>query len=117
MNEVISSRKSITLTVIAALLIISVVLTGCTTSHSLTGHYTSESGRYEIKFEPDGDCKWYQDGRFFEGEYNWEEDEGVYVLEIKGSGLYLSTIFKAEPAGKNCLIVTGGRVNGERFTK
>lgn len=71
---------------------------------------------YEIKFESDGDCTWYQDGQFFEGSYYWDKDDEVYYLDIKGSGFYSNTTFEAEPDGKD-LIVTGGVVKGEVFSK
>lgn len=88
-------------------------LTSC--SNKLSGKYKSESGRYEIKFEKNGKCTWYQDGTFFEGTYSWDKDEKLFVLEIVGSGFYSSTVFKAEPKD-NGLIVTGGNVKGELFS-
>jgi hypothetical protein len=89
-------------------------LTGC--GHTLSGKYKSRSERYEIKFEKDGDCTWYQDGTFFEGTYSWDADEECYVLEIVGSGFYSSTVFKATPKNGN-LWVTGGMVKEELFVK
>lgn len=104
---------------LCALLVLSlslsmIALTGC--GHKLSGKYKSESGRYEIQFKNNGDCTWYQDGTFFEGTYEWDKDDKVYVLEITGSGFYMSTVFEAEPV-KDGLIVTGGVVKGELFTK
>lgn len=102
--------------IVTVLSLVCLMLTGCGAKHKLSGKYESESGRYEVKFELDGDCTWYQDGMFFEGNYYWDKDDEVYYLDIKGSGFYSNTTFEAEPDG-NDLIVTGGVVRGEVFSK
>lgn len=81
----------------------------------LSGTYTSESGFYEIEFKPFGQCRWLQSGMFFEGTYENNYD-GTYSLFIEGSGTYSNTEFTAEKDNGD-LIVNGGIVFGERFTK
>ena len=73
-------------------------------------------GKYSIEFNSDKTCTWYQSGTFFEGSYEYDEDEEVYVLEIVGSGFYASTIFEAELEDGN-LIVNGGACNDTVFEK
>lgn len=101
------------LTTFITILSLSLLLCACGAS-SLTGTYTSESGRYDIEFEKDGMCTWYQDGMFFEGSY--EKLENGWQLNISGEGLYSNTTFYAEESGSD-LIITGGIVEGELFYK
>lgn len=116
MQKTSANVKKITVCFLLMLSLSCMALTGCGGTKMLSGRYKSESGRYEIKFKTNGDCTWYQDGTFFEGTYSWDNDEELYVLEIVGSGFYSSTVFEAEPYN-DALIVTGGMVRGELFTK
>ena len=84
--------------------------------NTLKGTYESVDGKYSIEFNSDKTCTWYQSGTFFEGSYEYDEDEEVYVLEIVGSGFYASTIFEAELEDGN-LIVNGGACNDTVFEK
>ena len=91
------------------------LLSGCG-KNTLKGTYESVDGKYSIEFNSDKTCTWYQSGTFFEGSYEYDEDEEVYVLEIVGSGFYASTIFEAELEDGN-LIVNGGACNDTVFEK
>lgn len=110
------SAKKITLCVLLllSLSLSCIALTGC--SHTLSGKYASRDGVYEVKFEKNGECTWYQSGQFFEGEYSWDDSEKCYVLEIQGNGFYSNTVFKATPE-KDWLIVKGGVVDNVYFYK
>lgn len=116
-----STNRNVKKVTLCALLMLSLTLsclalTGCGGEKRLSGKYKSESGKYEVRFERNGECTWYQDKTFFEGTYYWDNDEDVYVLEIVGSGFYSSTVFEAEPQG-NGLVVNGGLVRDEFFKK
>ncbi len=63
---------------IIMLLSIMTMFTAC-----MSGTYVSESGYYEVKLKPFGNCTWIQGGdSFFEGKYEKEEN-GVYNLLLK----------------------------------
>lgn len=84
-------------------------------SSGLSGEYISESGKYQIKFEPDGSCTWYQSGMFFNGTY--EKTEDGWMLEIMGGGRYSNTTFNVVKVESDMLIVNGGVVYDELFYK
>lgn len=88
-------------------------LYGCS-GNSLDGSYVSEDGTYQINFNNDGSCTWYQDGKFFDGTYD-KTDEG-WQLEIKGDGFYSNTVFSASEEESD-LIISGGVVHNDRFIK
>ncbi|MBD5504235.1 MAG: hypothetical protein HDR09_11025 [Lachnospiraceae bacterium] len=98
---------------LCVMLIIMLGLCGCS-SNSLDGSYASEDGTYQIKFNDDGSCTWYQDGTFFNGTYD-KTDDG-WQLEITGNGLYSNTVFSASEEDGD-LIISGGVVNNGRFVK
>ncbi|MBD5491692.1 MAG: hypothetical protein HDR16_06145 [Lachnospiraceae bacterium] len=98
---------------LSAVLILMLCLCGCS-GNSLNGSYVSEDGRYEIKFNDDGICTWYQDGAFFNGTYD-KTDDG-WQLEITGNGLYSNTVFNAIEDDGN-LIISGGVVDNGCFIK
>lgn len=104
--------------IIAFVLVIVLCLTLCACAedagNTLNGKYVSESGKYTIEFERNGSCTWYQDGSFFNGTY--QQTENGWQLNIEGNGLYSNTVFQAEGDGKT-LVITGGVVYGETFTK
>lgn len=106
MKKVIYGIVSVVLIVVIAWSIIN--------THTLNGIYESKSGRYTVQFERDGTCTWYQDGTFFSGVY--EKNDEKWILNISGNGFYWSTVFYAEQQGKD-LLVNGGSVNNEVFYK
>lgn len=100
---------------IVLVLVVALCLTLCACGeNSLKGKYVSESGIYTVEFRSDGSCIWYQDGGFFNGTY--QQVDGGWQLNITGGGLYSNTVFNAEGNG-NTLVITGGVVYGEIFTK
>ena len=109
-----TKKLGVTVTSILLIAVLCLTLTGC--GHTLSGKYKSRSGNYEISFEKDGSCVWYQDGSFFEGTYSWDDTDKVYILDIKGNGLYSNTSFTAEPYDE-FLTVNGGIVYNEVFVK
>lgn len=103
-------KKSIGLVLTVVLLF----LCACGVTGTLNGTYMSESGEYKVEFKNNGTCTWYQDGVFFNGEYQ-KTDLG-WQLNINGSGSYTNTVFEAKQAGRD-LIINGGFVYGELFVK
>lgn len=103
-----------TLSVIMVMVVM-VLLVACG-KNTLKGTYESVDGKYNIEFNADNTCTWYQSGTFFEGSYQYSEEEDKYILEIVGSGFYASTIFEAELEDGN-LIVNGGACNDTVFEK
>ena len=104
-------RKKL-LTIVLTLLCI-FMLNGCGAS-TISGTYSSEDGKYSIEFSSDSECTWYQDGTFFNGTY--KKTENGYQLEIVGKGLYSNTVFSVD-IDEDDIIVSGGKVEQERFTK
>ena len=82
--------------------------------NELLGIWVSESGVYSIEFKKSNECTWYQSSYFFNGTY--EKTTNGYQLKIMGGGMAANTVFNAITRG-NALIITGGIVYGERFTK
>ena len=116
-NKKPSSHKMIIIVagvVIAIVAIVLVFVLSNSGSGKLSGTYQSESGKYTIDFEKNGECTWRENSWVFEGTYEKESDE--FILTIQGSGLFATTEFHAVPDDKD-LIVTGGSVDGERFVK
>ena len=111
-SKIKTARKFIVVVLVMA--IACALLTGC--GHTLSGKYTSESGKYSVKFESNKECTWYQNNTFFDGKYYWDNDDDCYYLEIEGKGLYMSTIFTAEVVNDG-LIIDGGTVDNELFQK
>lgn len=100
---------------IALFLVVALCLALCACGgNSLNGTYVSESGKYTVEFKSDGSCTWYQDGAFFNGTY--QQVDGGWQLNIVGGGFYGNTVFTAEGNGRT-LVITGGVVYGETFTK
>ena len=110
----VSTKTVLTKTASVLLLLMLIFSLSACSGGMLDGTYISESGEYEIEFEKDGTCVWIQGGRFFDGTY--EETKDGYRLMIMGNGLAVNTVFDAVWDGKD-LIITGGRVDGERFVK
>lgn len=112
-----SDKKSCYKKIISLLIVVTIlcfIFAGC--GHRLNGEYTSESGYYSVRFSSNGDCTWYQDGSFFEGEYYWDSSDNCYYLEIQGNGFYSNTRFTARENG-NGLIINGGTVHNEAFKR
>lgn len=82
--------------------------------NALSGTYTSESGAYAVDFKKNGTCTWLQGGYTFNGTY--EPLDGGWQLNMLGGGIAYDTVFFAEKSGKD-LVITGGIVYGEVFTK
>lgn len=99
--------------VVVSLIMLIFVLVGCG-SKKISGTYSSEDGQYSIDFLSDSECRWYQDGSFFDGTYK-NIDNG-YQLEMVGEGFYSNTVFTAEIDGDD-LIITGGIIDQVRFIK
>ena len=100
---------------IALFLVVALCCSLCACGGSnLSGKYVSESGKYTVEFTKDGMCTWYQDGAFFNGTYQ-KVDDG-WQLNINGGGFYSNTVFFAEGNSQK-LVITGGVVSGETFTK
>lgn len=95
--------------------LLSLLVAGC--GKSLSGKYVSESGVYSIELSSNGTCTWYQDGLQFNGKYYWDSQWDRYCLEISGRGSYADTTFTAIFLDSGDLIVNGGKVNYEYFTK
>lgn len=109
-----TNRIRVVIILVIALGIIPSLLYGCG-AQSLSGTYVSESGRYSVKFESDGNCTWYQDSLFFNGTY--EKTDSGWKMEILGNGWYGNTVFSAEKVDENTLIINGGMVDDETFLK
>jgi hypothetical protein len=114
----VEKKRIVALKIIAVSVAVSLqllLLTSCGTN--LSGKYTSESGIYSIEFFPDGTCTWYQSGLQFDGKYYWSSQWERYCLEISGSGSYADTTFIAISLNSRELMINGGKVNYETFTK
>lgn len=110
-----SKRKKIAIAVVTVVLAIVIgLVVVLNMKKTLNGRYVSESGKYIIDFEKDGDCTWTQDKVVYRGTY--EEYREGWLLCIKGSGWALDTNFVAVEDGDD-LIITGGIVDGETFDK
>lgn len=106
-------RNGVKIVSVLLIALLCLTLAGC--GHTLSGKYKARGGRYEVKFEKNGECTWYQDGTFFEGTYEWDENKKAYILEIEGNGFYLSTVFEAKPLN-DTLMIKGGVVD-DQFVK
>lgn len=98
--------------VLLVALVFVICLSGC--GKSLSGMYVSESGKYGVEFEKSGECTWYQNDTFFDG--NYEYLDGKYKLEIRGHGFYANTVFFAAKDDGD-LVIDGGTVKCERFVR
>lgn len=99
--------------IIATLLLVAFVFI-CVACGSLSGTYRSESKKYSIEFKRNGTCTWYQDGMFFNGTYEKEDD--YYRINIEGQGFYGNTTFTAVELDDQ-LMINGGVVKNEVFEK
>lgn len=113
----IINRNAVIRIVIISVVILLLLLFMKSCGNKLSGKYTSESGVYSIEIFSNGTCTWYQDGLRFNGKYYWDSQWDRYCLEISGSGSYADTTFTAVYLDCGDLIVNGGKVNYEYFTK
>lgn len=109
-----SNLKKLCVACVGIIMSIFILLFIIQSQDELSGTYVSESGIYSVMFETDGTCTWYQNGIFFNGAYDKTKDG--WELRVLGNSGYSNTIFYVEKEwGK--LIITGGTVDGEVFTK
>lgn len=92
-------KKSIKLLSIMLLLLF--VFTSCS-SNKLNGTYVSEEESIEITFNSDGTVKWIEDDFVYKGTYEYNKEEDLYYLEIKGFGMTI--LFRFEKRDNDTLV-------------